>query len=83
MTPTLGRVAFQRCLVHEHRNPASAISAIALDATGTRLYLGFTDGQLEEHRVVADFAQAKTLLSARKHVGKKVPWRTHAKYMVA
>ncbi len=67
-----GRVAFQRCLVHEHRNPNSAISALALDAAGTKLYLGFTDGQLEEYKITISFAQAKALLSARKHVGKKV-----------
>lgn len=76
-----GRVAFQRCLVHEHRNPNSAISALALDATGTKLYLGFTDGQLEEYKITADFAHAKALLSARKHVGKKVCHMCVGSYM--
>ncbi|KAK9839815.1 hypothetical protein WJX81_003522 [Elliptochloris bilobata] len=49
----------------------SLISTIAVDNAGERMYLGLTDGQLEEHRVHTLEQEVRVSLGARKHVGKK------------
>ena len=50
----------------------SIISALALSADGTKLYVGLSDGQLEEHRIVAAQSGAYLSLTARRHISKKV-----------
>ena len=66
------RTAFRLWPVHEHRASGSVISALALSADGGRLYVGLSDGQLEEHRIVASASGAYLSLTARKHISKKV-----------
>jgi hypothetical protein len=56
-----------------HAQPrTSTISALALSADGTKLYVGLSDGQLEEHRIVAARSGAYLSLTARKHISRKV-----------
>jgi hypothetical protein len=50
----------------------STISALALSADGTKLYVGLSDGQLEEHRIIAAQSGAYLSLTARRHISKKV-----------
>lgn len=66
------RTAFQLFPALTHRSSSSVISAVAVDDEGGHLYLGTSDGQLEEHRLHASMAGARVSLGARKHVGKKV-----------
>ena len=47
------RTAFQLWKVHESRSRTASITAIALQQGARRLYLGFSDGQLEEYRIQA------------------------------
>lgn len=54
----------------------STISALALSVDGTKLYVGLSDGQLEEQRIVAAPSGAYLSLTARKHISKKVGCRT-------
>lgn len=70
--PACDRTAFRLWPVHEHRTRGSTISALALSADGGKLYIGLSDGQLEEHRIVSALSGAHLSLTARKHVSKKV-----------
>eukprot|EP00884_Botryococcus_braunii_P004337 jgi/Botrbrau1/13904/Bobra.0017s0011.1 len=66
-----GRTAFRVWPAYDHKSKTSVISAVAVDQSGGRLYLGLTDGQLEEHRIQAGTTAMRVALGARKHVGKK------------
>ena len=66
------RTAFQLFPALSHRSSSSVISTVAVDDEGGHLYVGTSDGQLEEHRLHASMAGARVSLGARKHVGKKV-----------
>lgn len=66
------RTAFQAWFAHTHRSHTSKISAIAAGVTGSKLYLGLTDGQLEEYNVSPGHDGVRLSLEARKHVGKQV-----------
>ena len=71
------RTAFQLWPALEHKGKQSVISAIAVDDTAQHIYLGTSDGQLEEHRIHSSYQSIRVSLGARKHVGKKVsaPWQ--------
>lgn len=67
--------AFRAHLAHTHRSsatPPQLISAVAVSDDGERLYLGLSDGQLEEHRLLQQGEAVATSLVARKVVGKRV-----------
>ncbi len=66
------RTAFNLWAAHDHRSKTSLISTVAVDDAGERMYLGLTDGQLEEHRIDVTLQDVRVSLGARKHVGKKV-----------
>ena len=66
------RTAFQLWSALEHKGKQSVISAIAVDDTAQHIYLGTSDGQLEEHRIHSSYQNVKISLGARKHIGKKV-----------
>ena len=67
------RTAFQLFPALTHKGRESVISAVAVDDEGGHLYLGTSDGQLEEHRLQSSMQGVRVSLGARKHVGKKVP----------
>lgn len=67
-----GRTAFRVWPAYDHKAKNSVISAVAVEQAGARLYLGLSDGQLEEHRVQLGPSSIRVALGARKHVGKKV-----------
>ena len=71
------RTAFQLWPALEHKGKQSVISAIALDDTAQHIYLGTSDGQLEEHRIHSSYQGIRVSLGARKHIGKKAsaPWQ--------
>jgi len=52
-SPQNGRTAFHLRKVHENHGRTASITAIALQQDADRLYLGFSDGQLEEYRILA------------------------------
>ena len=67
--------AFRAHLAHTHRSsatPPQLVSAVAVSDDGERLYLGLSDGQLEEHRLLQQGEAVITSLVARKVVGKRV-----------
>ena len=66
------RTAFQLWPALEHKGKQSVISAIAVDDIAQHIYLGTSDGQLEEHRIHSSYQNVKISLGARKHIGKKV-----------
>lgn len=66
------RHAFQLWPALEHKGKQSVISAIAVDDTAQHIYLGTSDGQLEEHRIHSSHQNVRVSLGARKHIGKKV-----------
>ena len=66
------RTAFQAWLAHEHRSPTSRVSAVAVGSGGSTLYVGLSDGQLEEYKVNSDSQRVWLSLEARKTVGKQV-----------
>ena len=85
--PDGSRTAFHLWPVHEHRGRPSGITAIALQQAAGKLLLGFSDGQLEEHRIIPppasptststtaaaarDSVAPRLALAARKQVGKR------------
>ena len=66
------RSAFQSWLVHNHKSSSSRISAVCLSDDGSRLYLGLSEGQLEEHKLLYDNNTITSTLVAKKHLGKTV-----------
>lgn len=66
------RTAFELWPALEHKGKQSVISAIAVDDTAQHIYLGTSDGQLEEHRIHSSYQSVRVSLGARKHIGKKV-----------
>jgi hypothetical protein len=48
------------------------ISSVAINDGCDRVYIGFTDGQIEEHRLHASGSDSWLILTARKHVSSKV-----------
>lgn len=66
------RTAFQLWPALDHRNQASRISSVAVTENGSTLYLGLSDGQIEEHSISHAQPGVRTSLRARKHFGKKV-----------
>lgn len=66
------RTAFNIWPAYEHLSKTSVISTVAVDDAGEHMYLGLSDGQLEEHRVSTVEHDVRVSLGARKHVGKKV-----------
>ena len=66
------RTAFQLWPALEHKGKQSVISAIAVDDTAQHIYVGTSDGQLEEHRIHSSYQSVRVSLGARKHIGKKV-----------
>ena len=75
-SPQSGRTAFHLRKVHENHSRTASITAIALQQDADRLYLGFSDGQLEEYRILAGPAVGIwTLLFLRKQ--QPVPPSVH------
>ena len=72
---TGSRTALKRIFLLEHKSKTSLISSIAIASDGGSVYLGLTDGQIEEHRILPGSLGYQAFLSARKHLGKKV-WKT-------
>ena len=76
---THARCAFTAALLLDRRQHAvgsgAPITAVALDPSGRRLYLGLEDGVLEEHAVTRSEAGVRAALAARKHAAKKVSGR--------
>lgn len=66
------RTAFQLWPALDHNSRGSRISSVAVTENGNTLYLGLSDGQVEEHSISHTQHGVKTLLRARKHFGKKV-----------
>lgn len=68
------RTAFTAALLLDRRHAANtaAITAVAVDQAGCRLYLGLEDGVLEEHAILHSSAGVRASLAARKHAAKKV-----------
>ncbi|KAI3428666.1 hypothetical protein D9Q98_007489 [Chlorella vulgaris] len=67
------RTAFTAALLLDRRHAANtaAITAVAVDQAGCRLYLGLEDGVLEEHAILHSSAGVRASLAARKHAAKK------------
>jgi len=68
--PGGARTAFRLWELHRHRGKNS-VTCLALNESSDWLYLGFSDGQLEEHRLEAQPGRVHSSLSARKAVSKK------------
>ena len=66
------RVAFHSWPAHDHRSKSSKISSVAVTEDAHTLYLGLSDGQVEEYSIHCDQEGVKTSLRARKHIGRKV-----------
>ena len=66
------RTAFNSWPAHDHRSKASKISSLAVTEDARTLYLGLSDGQVEEYSITCSQQGVKTSLRARKHIGKKV-----------
>ena len=66
------RTAFNLFPAHDHRSTTSKISSVAVTEDARTLYLGLSDGQIEEHSIAGGQQGVRTSLRARKHVGKKV-----------
>lgn len=66
------RTAFNLWPALDHRSNTSKISSVAVTEDARTLYLGLSDGQIEEHSMPGDQQGVKTSLRARKYVGKKV-----------
>ena len=66
------RTAFNLWPALDHRSKTSKISSVAVSEDARTLYLGLSDGQIEEHGIVCSQQGVRTSLRARKHVGKKV-----------
>ena len=69
------RTAFNIWPAYDHHSKTSVISTVAVDNAGERMYLGLSDGQLEEYRIEVLQQGVRVSLGARKHVGKKVKMR--------
>ncbi|KAK9804448.1 hypothetical protein WJX73_002374 [Symbiochloris irregularis] len=65
------RTAFQAWLAHEHQGDSNRISAVAVSERGSTLYLGLSDGQLEEYKINSGPDGVWLSLEARKTVGKQ------------
>ena len=69
------RTAFQAGLVLDRRQAGQnvpAITAVAMEHAGRRLFLGLEDGWLEEHALLRGGAGVSASLAARKHAAKRV-----------
>lgn len=66
------RTAFNLFPALDHRSNTSRISSVAVTEDARTLYLGLSDGQIEEHSIASYQQGVKTSLRARKHIGKKV-----------
>ena len=66
------RSAFQSWLVHNHKSSTSRISAVCLSDDGSSLYLGLSEGQLEEYKLSHHASSVSSHLVAKKSVGKTV-----------
>lgn len=65
------RTAFDLWPALDHRSKSSKISSVAVSEDARILYLGLSDGQIEEHSIVCSQHGVRTSLRARKHIGKK------------
>lgn len=72
MAESGSRTAFQLSPALDHKNKNSVISCIAVDDAGSHIYVGCSDGQIQEHRIQSTASGSRVSLGARKHVGKKV-----------
>mmetsp|Transcript_12664 Transcript_12664/g.35634 ORF Transcript_12664/g.35634 Transcript_12664/m.35634 type:complete len:943 (+) Transcript_12664:317-3145(+) len=70
------RTAFRLRELHFHR-AKNVITCVAVNESSQWLYLGFSDGQLEEHRLEVGEASLRCSLSARKAVSKKALEEIH------
>ena len=75
------RTAFQLWPALEHKGKQSVISAIAVDGSAQHIYVGTSDGQLEEHRIHSSYQSVRVSLGARKHIGKKVCIHTWSSWL--
>ena len=66
------RTAFHLFPALDHRSHTSKISSVAVTEDARTLYLGLSDGQIEEHSIASSQQGIRTSLRARKHIGKKV-----------
>ena len=66
------RTAFHLWPAVDHRFNASNISSVAVTEDARTLYLGLSDGQIEQYSISGSQQGVRTSLRARKHIGKKV-----------
>ena len=66
------RDAFRNTVLYEHKSASSSISTLALNSRDLRLYIGLTDGHLEEYTLNRTASVSGIHLSARKLVSKRV-----------
>jgi len=60
--------------LHQLKGASALISSVAIDDRCHQVYIGFTDGQIQEHRLHARESNSWLTLTARKHVSNKVIW---------
>ena len=58
--------------LHQLNRASATISSIAIDDGCQQVYIGFADGQIEEHKLHANSSHSWLILTARKHVSNKV-----------
>lgn len=61
--------------LYDHKSQRSLISCIAFSSESNHLYVGLTDGHLEEHRLYKDNNGSRVKLSARKRLTQKASLR--------
>lgn len=66
------RDAFKRALIYEHRITTTSITSSSVDSREAKVYIGLSDGHIEEYRLDSSATYNKLNLSARKSVSNKV-----------
>lgn len=67
------RAVFRCSNVYELQSRGPVIASIAVSTTSSAVYIGLSDGSLEEHKLLQrNDSPPRLALSARKHVGQKV-----------
>ena len=68
----MSRDAFRGALIYEHRSPLTSVTSTALDYSQNKLFLGLSDGHIEEYTINSHIRKQKAHLSARKSLSSKV-----------
>ena len=67
------RAVFRCSFIHEFQSRGPVIASVAVGINSSAVYIGLSDGSLEEHKVVKSTGcLPRLVLTARKHVGQKV-----------